>query len=206
MNGKIKALVAALAFAGSISTASAAGVITGVTVDDGAGGTFDVINLGTDPNVLDLTKAFSSVDPISLTFTVGHTNGGPGNPYVVTETITNNTGETWIDYHFTITEPTTGGQGVVFTSFNNSSLTGFTLDSAPSSGPRNLNFTGELANQGVTTATFSLSPFDPGAGNTATFTLTQVPTIPEPETYAMLLAGLALMGYMAKRTSRKENA
>ena len=84
--------------------------------------------------------------------------------------------------------------------------TGFTLDSAPSSGPRNLNFTGELANQGVTTATFSLSPFDPGAGNTATFTLTQVPTIPEPETYAMLLAGLALMGYMAKRTSRKENA
>jgi hypothetical protein len=206
MNIKIRALVAALVFGGSISAASAAGVITGVTVNDGAGGTFDVIYLGTDPNVLDLSKAFSSLNPISLTFTVGHTNGGPGNPYVVTETITNNTGETWLDYHFSITEPTTGGQGVVFTNFNNSTLSGFTLDSAPSSGPRNLNFTGELAHDGVATATFSLSPFDPGAGNTATFTLTQVPTIPEPETYAMLLAGLAVMGFMAKRTRRKESA
>jgi hypothetical protein len=205
MNVKVKILVAALALGGSISAASAAGVITGVTVNDGASGTFDVINLGTDPNVLDLSKAFSSLNPISLTFTVGHTNGGPGNPYVVTESITNNTGQTWLDYHFSITEPTTGGQGVVFTNFNNSTLSGFTLDSAPSSGPRNLNFTGELAHDGVATATFSLSPFDPGAGNTATFTLTQVPTIPEPETYAMLLAGLAVMGFMAKRTRRKEN-
>ncbi|PTR15438.1 MULTISPECIES: PEP-CTERM sorting domain-containing protein [unclassified Nitrosospira] len=206
MNVKFKALVAALAFGGSISTASAAGVITDVTVNNGAGGTFELTNLGTDPNVLDLSKAFTSLDQISLTFTVGHTNGGPGNPYVVTETIANNTGQTWLDYHFIITEPTTGGQGVVFTNFNNSTLTGFALDSAPSSGPRNLNFTGELAHQGVATATFSLSPFDPGAGNTATFTLTQVPTIPEPETYAMLLAGLGLMGYMAKRTSRNEKA
>jgi hypothetical protein len=206
MNLKLKAVVAALAFAGSVSAASAAGVITGVTVNDGAGGTFDLINLGTDPNVLDLSKTFSSLEAISLTFTVGHTNGGSGGPYVVTETITNSTGQTWLDYHFTISEPTTGGQGVVFTNFNNSGLTGFTLDSAPSSGPRTLNFTGELANSGVTTATFSLSPFDPGAGNTATFTLTQVPTIPEPETYAMLLAGLGLMGYMAKRRRSKENA
>ena len=205
MDLKLKTLVAALVFAGSISTASAGGVITGVTVNDGGGGTFDVINLGTDPNVLDLSKAFTSLDPISLTFTVGHTDGGSGGPYAITETITNNTGQTWLDYHISITEPTTGGQGVVFTNFNNSALTGFTLDSAPSSGPRNLNFTGELAHSGVTTATFSLSPFDPGAGNTATFTLTQVPTIPEPETYAMLLAGLGLMGAMAKRRN-KENS
>ena len=203
MNVKMKALVVALAFAGSISTASAAGVITDVTINNGAGGTFDLTDLGTDPNVLDLSKIFTSVDPISLTFTVGHTNGGSGGPYAITETITNNTGQTWLDYHISITEPTNGGQGVVFTNFNNSALTGFTLDSAPSSGPRNLNFTGELAHSGVATATFSLSPFDPGAGNTATFTLTQVPTIPEPETYAMLLAGLGLMGAMARRRNRE---
>ena len=203
MDLKLKTLVAALVFAGSISTASAGGVITDVKINDGAGGTFDLTNLGTDPNVLDLSKVFSSLDPISLTFTVGHTNGGSGGPYAITETITNNTGQTWLDYHISIIEPTTGGQGVVFTNFNKSALTGFTLDSAPSSGPRNLNFTGELAHSGVTTATFSLSPFDPGAGNTATFTLTQVPTIPEPETYAMLLAGLGLVGAMAKRRSKK---
>jgi hypothetical protein len=45
----------------------------------------------------------------------------------------------------------------------------------------------------------SISPFDPGQGNTMTFTLTQVPTIPEPETYAMLLAGLGLIGFIARR-------
>ena len=125
MDLKLKALVAALVFAGSISTASAGGVITDVTINDGAGGTFDLTNLGTDPNVLDLSKVFTSLDPISLTFTVGHTNGGSGGPYAITETITNNTGQTWLDYHISIIEPTTGGQGVVFTNFNNSALTGF---------------------------------------------------------------------------------
>ncbi|MDN5753208.1 MAG: PEP-CTERM sorting domain-containing protein [Nitrosospira sp.] len=206
MNMRLKLLVAALAFGGSISAASAAGVITGITASGGGLGTFDIISNTTDPNVLNLTKAFDSLDPIVLTFTVGHTDGGPGNPYAVTEMITNDTGQSWVDFHFSITEPETGGQGVVFTNFNSSELTGFTLDSAPSSGPRNLNFTGELADQGTTTATFNLSPFDPGAGNTATFTLTQVPTIPEPETYAMLLAGLGLMGGMARRRNRKGNA
>jgi hypothetical protein len=138
MNVKMKALVVALAFAGSISTASAAGVITDVTINNGAGGTFDLTDLGTDPNVLDLSKIFTSVDPISLTFTVGHNNGGSGGPYSITETITNNTGQTWLDYHISIIEPTTGGQGVVFTNFNNSALTGFELDSAPRAAPATL--------------------------------------------------------------------
>ena len=85
-----------------------------------------------------------------------------------------------------------------------STLTGFTLDS--SSGPRNLDFTGSLAAHGSTTATFNLSPFDPGANNGPTsFTLTQVPSIPEPETYAMLLAGLGLMGSIVRRRN-KSNA
>jgi hypothetical protein len=204
MNVKFKAFVAALAFGGSISTASAAGVITDITMNDGTGATFDLIKLGTNPNVLDLSIAFNNLDRMSLSFTVGHTDSGPGNPYTVTETIANNTGHTWLDYHFAITEPATGGQGAVFTNLNNSALGGFELLTASSS-PLTLNFRGEQ-HQVANTATFSLSPFDPGAGNTATFTLTQVPTIPEPETYAMLLAGLGLMGYMAKRTSRNEKA
>ncbi len=206
MNIQSKLLIVALTFGASISTASAAGVITNITASGGGLGTFEVLSNTTDPNVLNLSKTFNSLDPIVLTFTVGHAEGGPGNPYAVTEAITNNTGQSWVDFHFSITEPATGGQGVVFTNFNNSELTGFTLDSPPSSGPRNLNFTGELADQGVATATFNLSPFDPGAGNTTTFTLTQVPTIPEPETYAMLLAGLGLMGGIVKRRSSKGNA
>ena len=200
MNNLSKVVIAALAFGGSISTASAAGVITDVTAS--GGGTFDVISNTTDPNALDLSKTFNSLDPMVLTFTVEHIDGGPGNPYTVTEAITNNTGQSWIDFHYSIQEPDQG-QGVVFTEHASSTLSGFTLDQ--SSGPRNLNFTGNLADDGIANASFMLSPFDPGAGNTTTFTLTQVPTIPEPETYAMLLAGLGLMGAIARRRNNKQN-
>ncbi|SFN31814.1 PEP-CTERM protein-sorting domain-containing protein [Nitrosospira briensis] len=202
MNKMSKVVIAALAFGGSISTASAAGVITDVTAS--GGGTFNLISNTTDPNVLDLSKTFNSLDPMVLTFTVGHIDGDPGNPYTVTEAITNNTGQSWVDFHFSIQEPDQG-QGVVFTEHNNSTLSSFTLDPEPSTGSRNLNFTGNLANDGIANASFMLSPFDPGAGNTTTFTLTQVPTIPEPETYAMLLAGLGLMGVIARRRNNKQS-
>lgn len=201
MNNLSKLVIAALAFGGSISTASAAGVITGVTASGEGLGTFEILSNTTDPNALDLTKTFDSINPIVLTFTVGHIDGGPGSPYTVTEAVTNNTGQSWIDFHYSIQEPDQG-QGVVFTEHASSTLSSFTLDQ--SSGPRNLNFTGNLED-GVANASFMLSPFDPGAGNTTTFTLTQVPTIPEPETYAMLLAGLGVMGFMARRRNSKQN-
>lgn len=51
-----------------------------------------------------------------------------------------------------------------------------------------------------------ISPFDPGQGNTMTFTVTQIPTILEPKTYAMLLAGLGLIGAMAKRRNSKQRS
>jgi hypothetical protein len=205
MNTLSKAVVAALVFGGSISTASAAGVITDITASGGGLGSFETLSNTTNPNVLDLTKTFDSLDPIVLTFTVAHTEGGAGNPYAVTEAITNNTGQSWVDFHYSITEPDQG-QGVVFTEHTGSTLSGFTLDPDPASSPRNLNFTGNLADQGTADAAFMLSPFDPGQGQTATFTLTQVPTIPEPETYAMLLAGLALMGGIIKRRGNKQKA
>ena len=191
-----KAVIAALVFGGSVSAANAGGVITNISALDTSGGTFNS-GLITDHNI-DLDKTFTSINPISLTFTVAHTDGG-GNPYSVAESILNNTGVAWTDFHYSINEPDRG-QGVVFTQFNTgSTLDGFTLDDPNASGPRNLNFTGNLAAGDSTNAAFSISPFDPGAGNTATFVLTQVPTIPEPGTYAMLLAGLLLMGGIAKR-------
>jgi hypothetical protein len=204
MNNLSKLVIAALAFGGSISTASAAGVITDITASGAGLGSFN-FDIGDDDNTLDLSKTFNSVDPIVLTFTVGHIEDGQGNPYTVTEAVTNNTGQQWIDFHYSIQEPNQG-QGVVFTEHGSSTLSGFTLDPEPSSGPRNLNFTGNLADGGTANASFMLSPFDPGAGNTTTFTLTQVPTIPEPETYAMLLAGLGLMGFIAKRRNSSQQA
>ena len=159
-----------------------------------------------------------SVNPITLTFTVAHSVGNGGS-YDVVESIANNTGTAFSDFHLSITEPTdASGNGVVFTGFNSSTLAGFTLDSPsmnqPSpfnhSGPRDLNFTGSLANGDSANASFNLSPFDPGTGNTYTFTITQTPTvmspIPEPETYAMLIAGLGLMGAMVRRRGTKHNS
>ncbi len=200
MNKISKALIAALVFGGSISTATAAGVITKIEATDTAGGTLDLSTIGTNHNI-DLTKTFTSFNPITLTFTVDHQEG-PGTPYSILENVVNNTGQTWADFHYSITEPNQAS-GVVFTNHTSSTLSGFTLDA--SSGPRNLDFTGSLANGQTANAAFSISPFDPGStvGQT-TFTLTQIPSpIPEPETYAMMLAGLLLMGGIAKRRSKK---
>ena len=217
MNIKTKSLIAGLIFGGSVSAASASAVITDITASGPGMGSFSVLASSTNDKGLDLSKTFDSINPITLTFTVAHSVGNGGS-YDVIESITNNTGTSFSDFHFSITEPTNApGNGVVFTRFNSSTLAGFTLDSPSvnqsspfnSSGPRDLNFTGTLAVGGTADASFHLNPFDPGAGNTYTFSITQTPTvsaIPEPETYAMLLAGLAVMGAVARRRNSKKDA
>jgi hypothetical protein len=51
--------------------------------------------------------------------------------------------------------------------------------------------------------TKSLPDSDTLHPSTGTFHITSVTPIPEPETYAMLLAGLGLMGFVARRRQRK---
>jgi hypothetical protein len=217
MNKFSKTMIAALLLGGSVSTASASSVITDITASGPGLGTFSVMASPTNDKGLDFTKVFDSVNPITLTFTVAHSVGNGGS-YDVVESITNNTGTAFSDFHLSIAGPTdASGNGVVFTSFNQSTLGGFTLDSPSMSqsspfnatGPRDLNFTGNLAAGDTTQLSFHLKPFDPGVGNTYTFTITQTPTvspIPEPESYAMLLAGLGLMGYMVKRRRGKSSS
>src|SRR5690349_20759128 len=150
MNNLSKLAITASALAGSISTASAAVEVLNVTASGAGLGSFDKLVLN-GSRTLDFTETFDSLNPITLTFTVAR-GAGPGGPYTVTENITNNTNQDWTDFHITVTEPATGGQGDVFTSDNQSTLIGFTLDS--SSGQRNLDFTGSLAAHSSTTATF----------------------------------------------------
>ena len=213
-----KALLIAIVFGGSTSTAGASSVITSVTAGGPGLGSFSVDKNGVVDgfNELDLSKTFSSVNPIALTFTVAHSDVA-GTPYDVYEAITNRTTSAFTDFHLQITEP--GGaptHGVVFNSFDPTDsewgpdfTPSFALDSPskaqPSpfqhTDPRDLNFTGELkAGDTAVDSYFSLNMPDPGAGNTYTFTLTQTPTVvPEPETYALMLAGLGLVGFMARR-------
>lgn len=43
-----------------------------------------------------------------------------------------------------------------------------------------------------------------GYGNTNTvFTVTNIAAVPEPETYAMMLAGLGMLGFSARRKKQK---
>src|SRR4051794_2872630 len=180
MNTLSKFIIGVLAFTGTVTTAAASGVITDISGVGGGLGSFGVLNNSIVPKQLNLTKTFDSIGPIDVVFTVVHAQGA-GGPYSVTETITNNTGVTWTDFHLNISS------GMVFNNFQSASLTGFTLDSPPSSGPHDLNFTGSLASGATATAKFNLNLPDPGMGNSTTLTLMQGPSvssIPEPETYA----------------------
>jgi hypothetical protein len=138
------------------------------------------------------------------------------------EDIKNGTIAPFTGLHLQLVEPENApANGIVFNSFDasnedmdQSSLLN-TLDlpsvSQPApfepTGPQNLNFTGALAAGATTEAGyFNLGVFDPGAGNTYTFSLIQTPVagvVPKPETYALLLAGLGLMGFMARRKEKQ---
>ncbi|SEL52638.1 PEP-CTERM sorting domain-containing protein [Nitrosovibrio tenuis] len=197
MNSLSKLIITALAFGGSISTASAAGVVTDITASVGRLG-LDVHGDTTASNVLNLSKTLNSLDPVTPVVTVGHTDGGSN--YAVTENSINLPGQEWTNLHLPIKEPTIGVQGNVSASHNQSTLTDITLDS--SIGSRNIDFTGALTASAAPAATFNLSLDDAGFRNASAVTLKQVPAIPEPETYAMLLAGLGLMGFIVKRRSK----
>ncbi|MCC7125568.1 MAG: pyruvate-binding protein [Acidobacteria bacterium] len=199
-------LATALGVAGG---AQAAATVTGFeALLGGAGGTLDSFGIDNTANTIDLAKTFTTIAPLTLRITVGHGTGS-GGPLTVTESITNNTGQDWTDYHYELFEPGVN-QGVVFSAFQQSTLQGFDLEDAPASGPRNLDFLGSLATGALTNALFALSLPDPGAGNSYTFDLTQTPTIdggPGPGPVVPLpptawLLGSAIVGLTAARRRR----
>ncbi|MEO6824374.1 MAG: hypothetical protein ABI167_06535 [Nitrosospira sp.] len=122
MNNLSKLTILALIFGGSVSTATASAVITNITASGPGMGSFSVLASPTNDKGLDFSKAFDSINPITLTFTVAHSVGN-GGAYDVIESITNNTTSAFSDFHLSITEPANApGNGVVFTSFNHRRL------------------------------------------------------------------------------------
>src|SRR5687768_5494096 len=92
MKTTLRTLVFAMLLGGAITNASASAVITDVTASGAGLGSFSVDDSGVaiDGNFLDLSKTFSSVNPITLTFTVAHSEA-TGTPYNVNEVIKNDT-------------------------------------------------------------------------------------------------------------------
>ncbi|MEO6561693.1 MAG: PEP-CTERM sorting domain-containing protein [Nitrosospira sp.] len=216
MKVTFRTLVFAMLLGGAITNVSASAVITDVTASGPGLGSFslgEIFSTAGGYGLVPVSETFTSVNPITLTFNVEHSDADR-KPYDIQAAITNGTSSAFTDYHLHISEP----NGVVFSSFDATNdefgpdfSPNFTLDLASKdqflpflqTGPRDLNFTGELqAGQTIANSYYSLTLPDPGAGNTYTFTVTQTQTVgvvPEPETYAMLLAGLGLVGFIARR-------
>lgn len=220
MNVTTKSLLVAIAFGGTVTTATASSVVTDITASGPGLGSFSLEESPLNFSYLSTTYASSS--PITLTFTVGHADG-EDREHQVYETINNGTAAAFSNFHFYLDGSASGpASNVTFNHFDAADNIfapelppGFTLDSpskaqpAPfePTGPGDLNFTGELkAGVSIEEGYFSMNIPDPGAGNTYTFSLVQTPVagvVPEPETYAMFLAGLGLMGFMSRRKQNK---
>ena len=92
-----------------------AGIIPpGTYTGTGAGnGTATVTEIGPPVNLdlITVSKAFTSVAPIDIVFAPVQPNDGVTRTYIVTEGVTNNTTETWDDYHIMLGS----GSGITFT-------------------------------------------------------------------------------------------
>ncbi|WPB58575.1 FxDxF family PEP-CTERM protein [Xylophilus sp. GOD-11R] len=82
----------------------------------------------------------------------------------------------------------------IFTNLDGDFPTNFTYDEAKS----NLPFSQSRISSSGNTLTISLYGYSEGAGQVV---LSTVSAVPEPETYAMLLAGMGLIGAIARRRS-----
>lgn len=185
------------ALLGFASVSSASAVITDVQLI-GGDGSIGSLALDDATNTLSFIKTFEGLSAMTIRFTIAHGTGS-GGPFEFVETIRNATGINWTDYHISTVDDQSGNRPVI-TSFNQSSLSGFTLDADSNNGL--LNFTGSLAFNNAATATFKLNFSDPGAGNSYTADLIQLPTaVPVPMAVYLFVPAIAgLAAFKRKRS------
>jgi hypothetical protein len=190
--------LAAVVFGGvTIATSSArAGIITsGIYTASGSAGNATATVISDYPtfDITSAAKSFTSIGPLDYQFPV--TPNGATVTYFVSEGVTNNTNQTWTDYHEQLGTGTDGnfapgGTPVEFLlptdatytnpSFSNRSVT-----------PSEIDYTGGAIAPGqAISLTFSITVPDISPAGPADFTLRQFPTVvPEPGTLGLLAVG-----------------
>ena len=98
----------------------------------------------------------------------------------------------------------TGTHTAVWTGFGGNSAVSSVGSGAVSGGTGAWDLSNPFGNQLVSKVTFTALPGMPASGctscsNQSDYTLVSITAVPEPETYAMLLAGLGVMGAIARR-------
>jgi len=192
-------------FCGSLAllnSSTKAGIITGgtyVSIGSAGNAQAQVISAFPSFDITSAAKSFTSVGPLDFSFPV--TPNGATVTYFVTEGVTNNTTQTWTDYHEQLGTGVdglfVGGPGatpVMFVTPPDGTFTNPAFPTATVTGSE-IDYTGGAVTPGTAISlTFSITVPDsfPGAPAAVpySFTLRQFPTVvPEPATLSLLAFG-----------------
>ncbi len=177
-----------------LTPSARAGIITsGPYVATGSAGNATATVISDFPafDITSAAKSFTSIGPLDFQFPV--TPNGATVTYFVSEGVTNNTNQTWTDYHEQLGTGTDGnfvlGSPVQFLLPTDST---YTNPSFPSSSvtTSDIDYTGGAVAPGqAISLTFSITVPDISAAGPADFTLRQFPSVPEPGTLGLLALG-----------------
>ena len=168
-------------------------------------GGYAVINAGST-NITGWTVGGNSVDVINGAFGAISGNsidmlGSPG-PGSLSQTVNTVIGQTY-DISFALSYNSVPQNGTVLFSLNNDPASSFSA--ASNTAPFTTIAFQYMATQALTTLTFA-STGGAGGSGVVLDNVAMVSAVPEPETYAMMLAGLGLMGAVARRRKAKQTA